>query len=308
MGSFDRAPSFTLRQLVAFVAVAETGTISAAAERLLVSQSAVSLALTELEKGLRAQLCVRRRSHGVQLTPTGQAMLARARMLLQQAAEMELETAGTGGELTGPLSIGCYPTVGPTVLPTLLYEFTEAHPAVTIGFQEAMADQLGDKLESGELDAVIVYDLEIPSSWQTSTLITRDPALVVCADHPMATVRGPVELGAMAAEPMVLLDSSPSSNHAMQVCALAGFTPRIGYRSANFETVRAFVGRGLGWTVMLQRPQLSLTYGGLETVSRRIDIPTLDPVRLVIAWKQDVMLSRVTREFIRFATSRVHED
>lgn len=308
MSSFDRAPSFTMRQLVAFVAVAETGTISAAAERLLVSQSAVSLAITELEKGLRTQLCVRRRSHGVQLTPTGEATLVRARMLLQQAAEMELETAGTNGELTGPLAIGCYPTVGPTILPPLLYEFTEAHPAVTVEFREAMADELGDKLESGELDAVIVYDLDIPSTWQTATLMTRHPALVVCASHPMATAESPIELGAVASEPMVLLDSAPSSNHAMQVCARAGFTPRVGYRSANFETVRAFVGRGLGWTVMLQRPQLSRTYGGLETVSRRIDIPTLDPVRLVIAWKQDVMLSRVAREFIAFATSRVYHD
>ncbi|MFF5988318.1 LysR family transcriptional regulator [Prauserella flavalba] len=307
MSSLDRSPSFTLRQLTAFVAVAETGTISAAAERMLVSQSAVSLAINDLEKALGAQLCVRRRAHGVQLTPTGEAMLVRARLLLQQAAEMQAESANSSGELTGPLSLGCYPTVGPTILPPLLARFTERHPGVTIRFREAMADELAHKLDSGELDAAIVYDLELPSSWQSTTLLTRHPALVVARDHPLADSPGPVTLKDLANEPMVLFDTNPSANHAMQVCAAAGFTPRIGYRSANFETVRAFVGWGLGWTIMLQQPQVNTTYGGLEVLSRPIDDPVLEPVRLLIAWKQDVMLSRVTREFIRFVVHATEE-
>ncbi len=300
----DRTPSFTFRQLSAFVAVAETGTISAAASLLMVSPSAVSLAINDLEKVLRTQLCVRRRAHGVQLTPTGQAMLARARMLLQQAAEMEAESIDSGGELSGPLAIGCYPTVGPTVLPPLLARFTELHPSVTIRFHEATADELATKLDSGELDAVIVYDLDIPSTWQTATLLTRKPALVVSHDHPLAGSPGPVALAEVADEPMVLLDTTPSAAHAMRVCAAAGFTPIIGYRTANHETVGAFVGWGLGWTIMLQQPQLNTTYGGLGVVARPIGDPVLEPVRLLIAWKQDVMLSRVTREFIRFVVGR----
>lgn len=67
-----------MRQLAAFVAVAETGTISAAAERLHLSPSALSAALTELERALKVQLCVRRRSFGIQLTRTGEAVLVRA--------------------------------------------------------------------------------------------------------------------------------------------------------------------------------------------------------------------------------------
>lgn len=302
--SLDRAPAFTMRQLVAFVAVAETGTISAAADRLLVSQSAVSLAVTELEKAMSAQLCVRRRAHGVQLTPTGESVLIRARALLQQAADIEAETAGAGGELKGRLVIGCYATVAPTILPPLLYEFRRSHPGVTLQFREAMADELEAALERGELDAVIVYDLDIPRQWRTATLWTRNPALVVSAEHRLADDPGPVDLVSVADEPMVLLDAAPSSNHALQVCALAGFTPRIGYRSANYETVRAFVGRGLGWTVMLSRPKLDRTYGGMQIALRPIERPVLEPVRLVIAWRPDVLLSRVARAFLAFATER----
>lgn len=303
--SSDRAPAFTMRQLVAFVAVAETGTISAAADRLLVSQSAVSLAVTELEKALSAQLCVRRRAHGVHLTPAGESLLARARALLQQASEIEDEMLGAGGELAGRLAVGCYTTVGPTILPPLLSEFTELHPRVSLEFREAMADELGERLEGGALDAVITYDLELPPAWRTATLMTRRPALVVQAGHRLAATPGPVELASVRDEPMVLLDAAPASTHAMQVCARAGFTPRIEYRSANYETVRAYVGRGLGWTIMLHQPQLNRTYGGLKIVLLPIDVPDLDPVRLVIAWRPDVVLSRVVREFISFATARV---
>ncbi|EHR61160.1 LysR substrate-binding domain-containing protein [Saccharomonospora cyanea] len=304
MSRLDRTPSFTFRQLSAFVAVAETGTISAAASLLMVSPSAVSLTISDLEKVLRTQLCVRRRAHGVQLTPTGQAMLARARVLLQQASEMEAGSTDSGGEPAGPLSIGCYPTVGPTVLPPLLARFTELHPAVTIRFHEATADELATKLDSGELDAVIVYDLDVPPTWQSATLLTRHPTLVVANDHPLAGEAGPVALAEVADEPMVLLDTAPSAEHAMRVCAAAGFTPTVAYRTANYETVRAFVGWGLGWTIMLQQPQLNTTYGGLGVVARPIGDPRLEPVRLLIAWKQDVLLSRVTREFIRFAVDR----
>ncbi|MFC9549745.1 LysR substrate-binding domain-containing protein [Rhodococcus sp. NPDC056960] len=303
--SIDRAPGFTMRQLVAFVAVAETGTISAAAGRLLVSQSAVSLAVTELEKALSAQLCVRRRAHGVQLTSAGESLLARARALLQQASEIENEMLGAGGDLAGRLAIGCYATVGPTILPPLLSEFTDLHPRVSLAFREAMADELAARLEGGALDAVITYDLELPPTLRTATLMTRRPALVVPAGHRLAALPGPVELAAVKDEPMVLLDAPPASTHALQVCARAGFTPRIGYRSANYETVRAYVGRGLGWTIMLHQPQLNRTYGGMKIVLLPIDDPDLDPVRLVIAWRSDVVLSRVVREFISFATHRV---
>ncbi|WP_277680835.1 LysR substrate-binding domain-containing protein [Saccharomonospora azurea] len=276
----------------AFVAVAETGTISAAASQLMLSPSAVSLAISDL---------------GVQLTPTGQAMLARARVLLQQPSEMEAESIDASGELSGPLSIGCYPTVGPTVLPPLLARFTDRYPAVTIRFHEATADELAIKLDSGELDAVIVYDLDIPPTWQSATLLTRHPALVVAHDHPLARETGPITLAEAAGEPMVLLDTAPSAAHAMRMCAAAGFTPTIAYRTANYETVRAFVGWGLGWTIMLQRP-LPETYGGLGVVARPIGDPVAEPVRLLIAWKKGALLSRATREFIRFAVDRYATD
>jgi len=82
-------PAYSLRQLAYFVAVAEAGTLAGASATLHVSASALSLALDELERALDAQLTVRRRAHGIRLTPAGQETLRRARRLLREAEEYE---------------------------------------------------------------------------------------------------------------------------------------------------------------------------------------------------------------------------
>src|SRR5690625_5548304 len=78
----------TLRQLQYFVAVAETQSITKAADRSHVSQAAVSLAITDLEKSLGVTLTIRRRAKGVALTAEGRAILTDARVMLDQAKEL----------------------------------------------------------------------------------------------------------------------------------------------------------------------------------------------------------------------------
>lgn len=114
-----KAPRFSLRQLHYFVAIAEAGSLSEAASRLHVSQPGLSQALTDLEKALGIQLTVRRKAHGVTLTPSGEEFLRHARELLRHSEELEFLTAGTD-VLSGVLSLGCQVTLAPTVLPPLL--------------------------------------------------------------------------------------------------------------------------------------------------------------------------------------------
>ncbi|EHR63446.1 LysR substrate-binding domain-containing protein [Saccharomonospora cyanea] len=303
MSRIDPVPAYTLRQLAAFVAVAETGTISAAAERAHLSPSALAGAVTDLEKALKVQLTVRRRARGVQLTPTGEAVLARAKLLLEQASGLQTDAAGVGGVVTGPIALGCYPSLSPTVLPSLLHAFTQRYPKVTVELHEDTQNRLGTRLEEGELDLAIVYDLDLPPEWQTARLATRSPAVLLPTDHPLASLDGPLRLADLADEPMVLLDAPPSSHHATEVCRLAGFAPRVAYRTQNFETARSFVGRGLGWTLLVQRPEHDVTYEGLGVVVRTDLTPRPGPVDVVLAWQRGAMLSKASRTFVEFAFS-----
>ena len=298
----DEVPRYTMRQLAAFVAVAESGTISGAAARLHLSQSALSAAITDLEKALQAQLCVRKRARGVGLTPTGEAVLGRARALLRQANEIQADAIGESGGVAGPVTVGCYPSLGPTILPPLLQGFLARYPRASVEFREDTQNRLRDQVDRGELDVCIVYDLDLSPEWRTEVLAMRAPLVVLASGHRLANETEGIDLADLAEDPLVLLDAPPSSNHALDVCRRAGFAPRIAYRTRNYETARAFVGHSLGWTLLLQRPAVDKTYEGRAVVVRKIVAPELPAVAIVVAWHREMIPSRVTRAFIDFAT------
>ena len=297
-----REPSYSLHQLHVFVAVAEYGAISEAARALHLSPSAVSATLTDLEATFGVQLGVRRRAHGVALTRSGTALLERARELLRHAAELEAEAVGTGAELTGPLAVGCYPTLGPTLLTALLGAFEARHPEVSVSFAEDTQDRLQRRLTAGELDLLVVYDLDLSPALVRTAIAHRSPFALVAAEHPIAA-RGEIELAELADEPMVLLDAPPSSAHALGLCADAGFTPRVRFRTGNFETARALVGRGFGWSLFLQRPAHDLTYDNRPVRPLALRNPAPPDVAIVVAHLRDAVMHPRARAFVRFAAS-----
>ncbi|WP_017537897.1 LysR family transcriptional regulator [Nocardiopsis halophila] len=294
-------PRFSLRQLAYFVAIAEAGTLTEAAERLHISQPAVSLALNDLERALKVQLCVRRKAHGITLTPSGSGLLARARRLLREAEELEAEASG-GGALTGVLSLGCYVTLSPTVLPPLLQGFAALHPEVTVDFAEDDQDVLQRRLLRGELDLAVLYDMDLLPEMERTVLFSVRPHVLLPADHPMAGLPE-VSLRALEPEPMVLLDAAPSSHHALSLFHRFGVVPRVRHRPTTFETARALIGRGMGYGVLVQRPANDRTYEGMRVVVKEIAEPVREEA-VVLAWPRSMRLNRRAQEFVRFCRAQ----
>ncbi|MUL41138.1 LysR family transcriptional regulator [Streptomonospora sp. PA3] len=298
MAELISPPRFSLRQLAYFVAIAEAGTISEAAQRLHISQPAVSLALNDLERALKVQLCVRRKSHGITLTPTGTQVLHRARQLLRQAEDLEGEAGAATGSLTGVLSLGCYVTLAPTLLPPLLQGFSALHPELTVDFAEDTQDVLQRRLLSGELDLAVIYSMDVLPEIERAELFTVRPHILLPAGHPLAD-RPAVSLHEVAEEPMVLLDAAPSSHHALGLLHGFGVVPRVRYRPSSYEVARALVGRGMGYSVLVQRPANDRTYEGYRVAVKEI----AEPVRaeaVLLAWPRAVRLNRRAEEFLRF--------
>lgn len=293
------SPRFSLRQLQYFVAVAEAGTLSAASQRLHVSQPGLSQAVTDLERALNAQLTVRRKAHGVTLTPTGAEVLRLARALLRQAEDLENAASGSGA-LGGVLSLGCYVTLAPTALPPLLKGFSTAHPGVSVDFVEGTQDVLQQRLLRGELDLAILYDMEVLPGIEHRTLHTTRPHILLPADHPLAD-RPSVSLAELTDEPMVLLDAPPSSHNTLAIFDSLGLTPRVTYRPTTFELTRALVGRGMGYAVLVQRPAGDRTYDGHRVVIKEIAEPVAD-ARVLLAWPKAARLNRRALAFLEFCT------
>ena len=260
---------FTLRQLEYFVAIAESDTLAAAAERLLVSQSTLSQSLSELESAVGSQLCIRRRSRGVTLTPSGRETLVRARDVLQRASDIQWNVGGTG-ELRGPLAVGCYISLAPRIIPALLGSFGAQHPHVEVAFSERTQDALQDELLEGVIDVALLFDMELRPGLTGRQLATFRPHVIVNADHPLAA-RGHVRLRDLADEPMVLLDSPPSAQNTRATYRSLGIEPRVAYEARSFETARSLVGGGFGYAFLVQRPADSLTYDGGRVARLEID-------------------------------------
>lgn len=297
-------PAFTINQLAVFVAVAETGTISGAAERLHVSPSAVSAAVTELERVLRVELVHRQRAKGARLTPTGEQVLARARAVLHQAAELAADARGegTGTGVRGTIRLGSYMSIGPTTLPVLLSTFLEAHPEARIEVTEAAQDQLTTALEDGRLDLALMYDIQLSDTLRAVTVSRWEMTVVLPADHRLAG-EGRIDLADLSDEPLVLLDAPPADSYTLRCCTAAGFEPRIGYRVRNYETVRSLVGRGLGWSLQVQRPHGDTTYEGRPLAVVLLRSPELPPVGVALAASKHALLNRAARTFVTHATT-----
>lgn len=301
------APPFTLRQLQIFLAVADAGSISAAAGRLWISQTAVSLAVTQLERTLGARLMVRRRAQGIQLTPTGRSVAPLCRAILAQAQSLYEEASGDG-VVRGAVSVGCFSSLGPSLMPSLLQAFLSAHPEARLHFREDQLDRLAPDVVAGTLDLMLTYDIGVPPELERVPLASCRAGVMLPEDHWAAREPGPVDLRELAAEPFVSLDLPLAVQHVDSVFRAAGIGPQIRYRSQNFETVRSFVGRGLGWAITLQQPETDLTHEGLRVVVREVGFPALAPVRVVAAWSGAAPLSRAAQAFLDLARSRAEQE
>ena len=270
---------FTLAQLRYFVAAAEAGSMTAAAERLLIAQSAVSTAVSNLEQELSVQLFIRRKGKGLVATPAGERLLLQARELLTHALDVAAEARGVEGGLSGPVRIGCFVTLAPFVVPGLLATTAQRHPRLGVDVLEGEADELDRALRTGRIDFAVTYDLGLGPGIARETIASLPAHALVAADHPLAG-RATIDLAELADEPFVLLDLPHSRDYFWSLVTATGITPEVRHRSHNYEAVRSLVALGHGFSVLHQRPATDHTYSGARVAALALtnEHPPLDLV------------------------------
>ncbi|RSZ63920.1 LysR family transcriptional regulator [Corynebacterium hylobatis] len=259
----------TLRQMEYFVAVADNGTVAAAADQLFLTPSALSLALGNLEKSIGAKLLVRQRAKGTYLTATGKELVVHARQVLAAAQNFESAVEMIQGELVGPLRVGCFETLSPWVIPPILEYFSRTHPRVSVEVLEASSEELEEKLQRGQLDAAFMFQLQVPRDLESVGVAQFRPQVMLSPDHPLAAFEE-LSLEQLEGEDAILLSLTSALNLANSILMSAGFTPNIRWKVRNVDTLRSLVGRGFGYNIVLGRPGRSDTHDGLPLVFRNI--------------------------------------
>ncbi|OEV31499.1 LysR family transcriptional regulator [Streptomyces nanshensis] len=265
--------SVTLRQLDYLVAVAEHGTVTAAAQALHLSQSTVSTAIADLEHILKISLFVRH-PRGLSLTRDGEMVLAEARRLLRDAASLERRAAGLSGELAGELHIGCYSTIAPLLLPAVVTEFMLHYPAVDVNFSEGSQHVLLEQMDQGRSDVAVMYAYRfrnhLTDLGHTATKLTAVPPYVLLhPEHRLAQAES-IALRDLAEDPYILFDLEPGGQYFLSVFDAEGVNPDIRFRTPNSELVRCLVARGAGYSLLSQRPRTTVSYEGLPYVTKEL--------------------------------------
>jgi DNA-binding transcriptional LysR family regulator len=151
------SPRLSLRALRYFVAVAEAGSVTGAARKVRISQPSVSAAITQLEADLKVQLFVRHHAKGLSLTLSGDRLLVQARSLLAHAREVEQFADAMGETQRGEVNAGCFITLAPFLLPSLLAEFAARYPEIAVSVEEGNQAELLDQLRSGRCEMALSY-------------------------------------------------------------------------------------------------------------------------------------------------------
>jgi DNA-binding transcriptional LysR family regulator len=175
-----------LRQLASLVAVAETGTFSAAATKLHTVQSNVSTHVARLEKELGVTLVDR--SAG-RLTDEGEVVVARARRVQAELEALTADVASLRDEVEGQVSLGVIGTTARWLMPPLLTAVAERHPKVRILTLEANTTALLPQLVAGSLELGVVNLPAIDPEVVVEPLFEEELILVVPPDHPLARAR-----------------------------------------------------------------------------------------------------------------------
>ncbi|MFJ8470723.1 LysR family transcriptional regulator [Kitasatospora sp. NPDC094011] len=289
------------RHLRVLRAVARTGSFSAAARELGCTQPAISQQMKALEKSVDTPLVVRS-GRGMQLSEAGRVLLKHATGILAGLSAAEEEVAAIAGLRAGRVRLVSFPTASSTLVPPAVARLRDSHPGVRVSLVEAEPPESLAMLRGGECELALAFrypqsdgaavvsapahgsprearaeanleaqQLSAGTDWSdlVVTPLLDDPLVgLLPAAHPLAGRGGPVELAELAGEQWIA-GCPQCRGHLVELCAGAGFEPRIDFATDDYPAVVGLVAAGLGVAVLPRLALQSVRPDGVSTVPVR---------------------------------------
>jgi DNA-binding transcriptional LysR family regulator len=260
---------FTLRQLDYFVAVAEAGSLTAAARSRNVSQPSVSVYITELEAGLGQALFQRQAGQSLSITPAGRRLLIKARTVLASAGEI---VAGRSDEVSR-IAVACFRDIGPMYLPRILTALMEEDPNIVASLSEGDLVDVRAQILDGRCDIAITYNIDLEGRGiVVDPIDSLSPYVMLRSGHHL-TKRTAIGLADLASERLVLEDFPVTRDYFLDMFKRGGVEPGIVQNVSSFEMQRGLVARGWGVGLSCVRPKSDASYDG----SALVCLPLADP-------------------------------
>jgi DNA-binding transcriptional LysR family regulator len=240
-----------LRHLRYFVAVAEEGHITRAAERLGMQQPPLSQRIKGIERELGVQL-FRRKPRGVELTEAGRALLEDARSILGHLHRALETTRRAGRGEQGRLCVGIAPTAPfHPFIPRVIRGFRDAFPLVSLTLEEGLSNEVRERFSQGQMDVAFVRTFPIhDENLVVSPLLEEHMVVALPSLHAMAQGKRDtaLPLKRFAGDPFILYGPPGTGiyDHTVAACRAAGFSPHIGQQAPRITSTLGLVSAGLG--------------------------------------------------------------
>ncbi len=239
-----------INNLKAFIQVAESGSFSTAAEKLFLTQPAVSKRISTLESELNVSL-FDRISRQATLTDAGRTLLPLAEKLIIEISDLKRVVTNHSGEVSGQLAMGTSHHIGLHRLPNILKQYSADYPKVQLDIQFMDSESACAAVEQGKLElAVITLPNELPSKLRQIEFWQDPLHVVVASDHPLAQ-QAEVDMEYLLQYPAVLPGRGTYTREILeQAVSNANGQIHCGLSTNYLETLKMMCAIGLGWSLL----------------------------------------------------------
>lgn len=268
-----------IRKLQILRALREHGTVTATAETLRMTPSAVSQQLTNLAKQLGVTL-LEAQGRRVRLTDAARLVLRHAEAVFEQLERADAELAAYVHGEVGEVRVGAFSTAVPALVVPAVRALRTTHPGVTVRVREAEAGEAYELLASGDVDLALSLAAQAPTVGDarfTRVPLLADPLDVALPPGHERADAEELRLADLAGEDWIFGGSGPWSDITRGACEAAGFSPRQGHSAAGWTAILAMVEAGMGVALV---PRMAAV--GREGVVMR-ELGADRPVRHVVA-------------------------
>ncbi|AWM25718.1 LysR family transcriptional regulator [Sinorhizobium fredii USDA 205] len=292
--------AFTLRQLQYFVAVAEQGSVTRAAQNLSISQSSITEAIKELESDLGVEL-FDRHPRGLSITHNGHQFLRHATKILADVSDARRSFSDSREERGGKLNLGVTSLVAGYVLSDLLARYRRACPGVEVSAIEDNGSYLEHLLIGGELDVavMVISNLRDRMALQAEILETSPYRLWLPIGHPLVSA-DIISVEDIAKEPLIMLTVDEIEENTGKLLSALGARPHVAFRTRSVEAVRSLVATGAGIALLPDLVYRPWSLEGDRIESRDVS-GALPVVQVGMVWRKGSSLPQSARDFVGIA-------
>lgn len=293
-----------IKQLTYFMAVAQAGSFSQAAEYLGISQPALSISVKNLEEELGVKLLYafgRRQM----LTDEGRRLLEGAQQLMDVYQKTVEDVRRTDRNSSGAFSLGLPPLMGACFFGDLIPEFNRAYPNIRVHMIEEGAHRLDQMLQAGELDLALTLNTPRCASFETLHFTTQRNVALVHRDHPLA--REPfTTVAALREEEFAIFNENFILNEQIvAACRAAGFEPKMALLTSQWDFMVEMVSHRRAVSI-LPKPVLDM-----HPAPQVACVPLMDSMKywdIVLAWNPRRYLSKACQAFIHHLSRHLPPD